>query len=227
MRVLLIGASGMVGQAALGACRADDRVSEVTAILRTPLGIAGGKVREVICPDLFQIESVAAQLGTPDACLFCAGVSALGRSEAEYRRLTFDMTLTVAKALIRVSPAMRFLYVTGVGTDSSEMGRSMWARVKGATENALLRLGFAGVALFRPGYIQPLRGVSSKVGWYNSLYAVLRPAYPLLKLVAAKHVTDSDTLGRAMLEAVQPGGPNGVIEPAEINRLGRAPGSRS
>jgi uncharacterized protein YbjT (DUF2867 family) len=212
----------MVGQSALAACRADGRVSEVTAIVRTPLGIAGGNVREVVCPDLFQIESVMAQLGTPDACLFCAGVSAVGHTEAEYRRITYDMTLTVANALVQLSPAMRFLYVTGTGTDSSERGRQMWARVKGATENALLRLGFAAVVLFRPGYIQPLGGLRSKVGWYNTFYTVLRPVYPLLKLVGANYVTDSETLGRAMLAAVQPGGPSGVIESAGINRLGAA-----
>ena len=223
MRILLIGASGMVGQAALQACLADVRVTEVVALVRAPLGIAGGKVREVVCPDFFHLESVAAQLGTPDACLFCAGVSAFNRrGAAEYRRITYDMTLAVAKVLVQLSPAMRFLYVTGTGTDSSEKGRSMWARVKGATENALLRLGFAGVALFRPGYIQPLPGVRSKVGWYNTFYSVLRPAYPLLQRLAPQYVTDSTTLGRAMLAAVQPGAPTGVFESDAINRLGHA-----
>jgi uncharacterized protein YbjT (DUF2867 family) len=220
MHILLTGASGMVGQAALAACIADPRVTQVTALVRAPLGITGGKVREQLCPDLFQIASVVDQLGTPDACLFCAGVSAVGMSEADYRRTTYDLTLTVANVLITVSPAMHFLYVSGVGTDSTEKGRSMWARVKGATENALLRVGFAGVALVRPGYIQPLAGVRSKVGWYNTFYAVLQPVYPLLRRFAPNHVTDTVTLGRAMLAAVQPGVPNGVMEPVDINRLG-------
>jgi uncharacterized protein YbjT (DUF2867 family) len=178
-------------------------------------------VREVVCPDLFHIDAVLPELEGPDACLFCAGVSSVGRGEAEYRRITYDLTLAVAEALVRLSPAMRFLYVTGVGTDSSEKGRSMWARVKGETENALLRLGFAGVALFRPGYIQALRGVRSKVRWYNTFYTVLSPVYPLLKRLAPGYVTDSETLGRAMLAAVQPGAPGGIYEPADINRLGR------
>jgi len=221
MRILLIGASGMVGQSALEACRADGRIQEVAAVVRAPLGIAGSKVREVVCPDLFQIESVAGKLGAPDACLFCAGVSSLRRSEAEYRRITYDLTLTVAKVLVRIAPGMRFLYVSGSGTDSSEWGRQMWARVKGATENALLRVGFAGVALFRPGYIQPARGMRSKVEWYNAFYTILRPVYPLLKLVGPNYVTDSETLGRAMIAAVEPGAATGVVESKQINRLGR------
>jgi uncharacterized protein YbjT (DUF2867 family) len=194
MDILLTGASGMVGQAALAACRRDSRVSQVTALVRKPLGIAGGKVREIVCPDLFEIATIAQQLGKPDACLFCAGVTSIGMSEADYRRATYDLTLAVARVMVSLNPAMNFLYVSGAGTDSTEQGRSMWARVKGATENALTRLGFAGVALFRPGYIQPLNGVRSKVGWYNGVYAVLKPVYPLVKSVAGKFATDTDTL---------------------------------
>ena len=122
--------------------------------------------------------------------------------------------------MVRLNPAMHFLYVSGAGTDSTEKGRSMWARVKGATENALTRLGFAGVALFRPGYIQPLNGVRSKVGWYNGMYAIFKPVYPLVKRVAGKYATDTDTLGRAMIAAVQPGVPTAAYESADINRIG-------
>jgi hypothetical protein len=210
----------MVGQAALAACRQDARVTEVTAVVRSPLGISGDKVRELVCPDLFEIAGIADQLGAPDACLFCAGVSAVGMSEAEYRRATYDLTLAVARVLAGVNPAMHFLYVSGAGTDSTEHGRSMWARVKGATENALTKVGFAGVALFRPGYIQPLEGVRSKVAWYNGLYAVLKPVYPVVKRVAGKYATDTGTLGRAMLNAVQPGAPTAIYESADINRMG-------
>lgn len=220
MYILLTGASGMVGQAALAACRQDPRVSQVTALARSPLGIGGGNVRELLCADLFKIADIANQLGKPDACLFCAGVTSVGMSEADYRRATYDLTLTVAKVLVGINPAMHFLYVSGTGTDSTEKGRAMWARVKGATENALTRLGFAGVALFRPGYIQPLNGVHSKVGWYNAVYAVLGPVYPLVKRAAVKYATDTDTLGRAMLAAVQPNAPTRIYENADINRIG-------
>ncbi len=210
----------MVGQAALAACRRDSRVSQVTALVRKPLGIAGGKVREIVCSDLFETADIAMQLGKPDACLFCAGVTSVGMSESDYRRATYDLTLAVARVMVSLNPAMHFLYVSGLGTDSTEKGRSMWARVKGATENALTRLGFAGVALFRPGYIQPLDGVRSKVGWYNGVYAILKPVYPAVKLVAGKYATDTDTLGRAMIAAVQPGVPTAIYESADINRIG-------
>ncbi len=208
----------MVGQAALGACRLDPRVTRVTALVRSPLGIAGGIVQEILCPDLFEIAAAGNELGTPDACLFCAGVSSIGMSDAKYRRITHDLTLAVARYLVGLNPAMRFLYVSGLGTDP--VGRAMWARVKGATETALTKLGFAGVALFRPGYIQPVGRVRSKVFWYSAVYTVIKPVYPLLKLVAASYVTDTDTLGRAMLAAVQPSTSTAVYDPALINRIG-------
>jgi uncharacterized protein YbjT (DUF2867 family) len=221
MKILLTGASGMVGQAALAACLADQRVTHVTIVVRKPLGHAHPKLKEVICLNLFKLMRVREQIGQPDACLFCAGVSSVGLSEAAYRRETFEMTLAVAKELYSINPSMHFLYVSGAGTDSTEKGSSMWARVKGATENALTRIGFAGVALFRPGYIQPLDGVKSKVGWYNAIYAVAAPLYPLLKRAFPKHVTDTVTLGRAMIAAVQPDMPTAIYEPADINRIGK------
>jgi uncharacterized protein YbjT (DUF2867 family) len=220
MHILLTGASGMVGQAALAACRQDSRVTQVTALVRRPLGVASGKIRELVCPDLFALGTIADQLGAPDACLFCAGVTSFGMSEADYRRATYDLTLAVARVLAGLNPAMHFLYVSGAGTDSSERGRSVWARVKGSTENALTRLGFAGVALFRPGYIQPLHGIRSKTAWYNAAYAIVGPIYPLIKWAAGKYATDTDTLGRAMLAAVQPGVQTRVYESADINRIG-------
>jgi uncharacterized protein YbjT (DUF2867 family) len=221
MKILLTGASGMVGQAALAACIADPAVTEVVALVRKPLGIDHPRVKEVVCLNLFKLVRVLDQIGKPDACLFCAGVSSVGMTEAVYRRDTYEMTLAVARELYGLNPAMHFLYVSGVGTDSTEKGNTMWARVKGATENALTKIGFAGVALFRPGYIQPLGGVKSKVGWYNAIYMVAAPLYPLLKKLFPRAVTDTRTLGRAMLAAVQPGMPTAVYEPADINRIGK------
>ncbi|MGA7156471.1 MAG: NAD-dependent epimerase/dehydratase family protein [Acidobacteriaceae bacterium] len=220
MHILLIGASGMVGQAALLACQRDDRITQITALVRHPLGTTTSKVREILCPDLFAISTIADQLGSPDACLFCAGVSSVGMSEPQYRHVTYDLTIAVAEVLSTLNPSMRFLYVSGAGTDSTERGRSMWARVKGATENALCRLPFAAVALFRPGYIQPLHGVSSKVGWYNAIYTAISPLYPLIQRVVPKYAADTDTLGRAMIAAVQPGTPTAVYESVDINRIG-------
>jgi uncharacterized protein YbjT (DUF2867 family) len=218
MHVLLIGASGMVGQAALAACRQDPRVSRVTALVRSPLGIAGGTVREVLCPDLLEIAGVANELGIPDACLYCAGVSSIGMSESKYRRITYDLTLAVAAYLVGLNPGMRFLYVSGLGTDP--VGRPMWARVKGATETALTKLGFAGVALFRPGYIQPVGGVRPRVFWYGAVCTLIKPVYPLLKRFATRYATDTETLGRAMLAAVQPRASTAIYDPARINRIG-------
>jgi uncharacterized protein YbjT (DUF2867 family) len=223
MQVLVIGASGMVGQAALAACLRDERVSRVTTVVRRPpAATLHHKLHPVLCADLFELESVADQLGSPDACLFCAGVSAVGVSPDAYRRLTYDMTLSVAQVLVERWPGMRFLYVSGQGTDSTETGRAMWARVKGATENRLLAMGFAEAICFRPGYIQPLDGIRSKTGWYNTFYRILRPIYPLLRRLAPGSVTDTTALGRAMLAAIQPDGPHfpAPVETAQIHRLG-------
>jgi uncharacterized protein YbjT (DUF2867 family) len=220
MKILLTGTSGMVGQAALAACIADPAVTEIVALVRKPLGRDHPKVKEVVCLNLFKLVRVQDQIGIPDACLFCAGVSSVGMTEPVYRRDTYEMTLAVARDLYAINPKMYFLYVSGVGTDSTEKGNTMWARVKGATENALTRIGFAGVANFRPGYIQPLGGVKSKVGWYNAIYAIAAPLYPLLKSIFPKQVTDTRTLGKAMIAAVQPGMPTAIYEPADINRIG-------
>ena len=212
----------MVGQGALLATRQDPRVTAVTLLARTPTGLTGGKVRELLCPDLLQLATLEDQLGRPDACLFCAGVSSVGMSEPDYRRTTYDLTLAAADVLIRLNPAMAFLYVSGSGTDSTGKSRQMWARVKGETENALLHKGFATVALFRPGFIQPMDGVRSKTGWYNTIYTILRPIAPLAQRLLPRYATDTTTLGRAMVAAVQPGAPTRVYESDDINTLGQA-----
>jgi uncharacterized protein YbjT (DUF2867 family) len=158
------------------------------------------KLREVVRPDLFDLTPVEAELRGYDACLFCLGVSSAGMSEDTHRHLTYDLTLSVAGTLARLDPKMAFLYVSGAGTDSTERGRSMWARVKGRTENALLRLPFRAVYLFRPGYIQPLHGVTSKTRLYRALYAVIAPLYPLWRHFTPNLVSTSEQVGRAMLE---------------------------
>jgi uncharacterized protein YbjT (DUF2867 family) len=218
MKVILLGASGMVGQGVLIECLRDARVAQVLSLGRSGSGRDDPKLRELRHADLHDLAPVEHELRGFDACFFCLGVSSVGMSEADYTRVTHDLTLHVAQTLVRLNPGMRFIYVSGTGTDSSERGGSMWARVKGRTENALLRLPFAAVYLFRPGGIQPLHGVRAKVGWIRITYALTAP---LLSL-AAKHLphamTTSARVGRAMIEVVARGGPSRVLESADINR---------
>jgi uncharacterized protein YbjT (DUF2867 family) len=174
---------------------------------------------ELVQPDLATIGSLEPQLTGFDACLFCAGVSALGMSEEEYTRVTYDLTLGVARTLLRTSPDLTFVYVSGAGTDSSEKGRMMWARVKGRTENALLSLPFRAAYMFRPGVIMPLHGIRSSTRWYNAAYAAIRPIYPLLRRVAPTFITTTEQLGRAMLAVARKGYATHVLEMADINRL--------
>lgn len=162
MKVLIFGASGMVGQGVLHECLAAPDVSQITAVGRAPLEPSHSKLQQVVLTDLAALDTVNADLEGYDACFFCLGVSSSGMSEEAYRKITYDLTLHVASLLVRLNPEMTFVYVSGAGTDSSEMGRSMWARVKGKTENALQELPFRGVYLFRPGIIQPLHGIQSK-----------------------------------------------------------------
>jgi uncharacterized protein YbjT (DUF2867 family) len=217
MRVLLFGASGMVGQGVLHECLASMEVSDVLAVVREPLAtIPALKLRDLQHKDFFDWSGV--DFSGFDACFFCLGVSSLGKSEAEYRRVTYDLTMAAAQAVLASSPQAVFVYVSGLGTDSSEKGRSMWARVKGATENALLRMPFHGVYCFRPGYIQPLHGVRSKVGWYNGFYAVLSWAYPLLQRVLPGMVTSTEEVGRAMLHVARDGYAKHVLESRDIRQ---------
>jgi hypothetical protein len=192
----------------------------VLAIGRTPTGQQHAKLREITHKDLFDLSAIASELTGYDACLFCLGVSSLGMNEVEYRHITYDMTLAVADRLVRLSPAMSFVYVTGQGTDSSEQGKVMWARIKGKTENDLLRLPFKSAYMFRPGGIQPLHGVRSKTGWIQAIYKVTAPLWSLLNRIAPNYVTSSEKLGRAMIRSVRNGYPKPVLETADINRLG-------
>ena len=162
MKILIVGATGMVGQGVLRECLAASDVSEVTVLGRTKIESAHPKLRQLVQDDLFDLAPVESALRGMDACFFCLGVSSSGMSEAAYQHITYDLTLAVATVLARLSPAMTFVYVSGAGTDSSEHGRSMWARVKGQTENALNALPFASVYLFRPAIIQPMHGIESK-----------------------------------------------------------------
>jgi uncharacterized protein YbjT (DUF2867 family) len=221
MRVVIFGATGMVGRGVLLECLDDARVESVLLVGRTPSGVAHAKVREVIHSDFFDFSAIRHELRGLDACFFCLGVSSVGMSEEEYRRLTYDLTLKAAEALAAESPRLTFVYVSGSGTDSSERGRLMWARVKGATENALLRLPFKAVFLFRPGFIQPLRGIRSKTRLYQAVYDVINPVYPLVARLFPNQVITTADVGKAMIEAVANGYGRAVVEVSDIRNLAR------
>ncbi|WP_413503530.1 epimerase [Serratia grimesii] len=218
MRVIIFGASGMVGQGALRECLRDPQVSEVLSIGRSALAQQHAKLRQLTLPELSDLSAIEAQLVGYDACFFCLGVSSTGMSEARYRTLTYDLTLATARPLAQLNPTMTFIYVSGVGTDSSEQGRSMWARVKGATENALLALPFHAV-MFRPGAIVPLHGIRSRTRAYDLLYRVFKPLWFVALRLFPNQVATTERVGLAMLAVARGETTLRVVEPAEINRL--------
>lgn len=220
MKVILFGATGMVGQGALRECLLDPDVEAVLVVGRSPTGQRDAKLREITHTDFFDLSAIAPDLTGYDACLFCLGVSSLGMSEPDYRRITYDITLAVANTLVRLNPAMTFVYVTGQSTDSSEQGSVMWARVKGKTENDLLKLPFKAAYMFRPGGIQPLHGVRSKTAWVQAIYTVTAPLWALLVRIAPKYVTTSENVGRAMIRVVCNGYPKPILETLDINLVG-------
>jgi len=219
VKLLLFGATGMVGQGVLRECLIDPSVERVVTVGRRSTGDKHPKLGELVYPDLSTLAPLEPQLSGFDACLFCLGVSALGMTEAQYTRVTFDLTMGVAKTLLRTSPGLTFIYVSGAGTDSSERGRAMWARVKGRTENALLSLPFKAAYMFRPGLIIPLHGIRSSTRWYNVAYFVLKPITPVLERIAPTTVTTTERVGRAMLAVARNGYPSHILEMADINRL--------
>ena len=219
MKVILFGATGMVGQGALRECLLDPDVTEILVIGRSAIGRTHAKIREILHKDLYDLSPIAPQLAGYDACFFCLGVSSVGMSEADYTKITHDLTLAVARVLAQQNPQMVFLYVSGTGTDSTERGKSMWARVKGRTENELLREPFRAAYMLRPAYIQPLHGVKSKTALYSAFYVVLSWLYPILRLVARKYVVTTEDLGRAMIQIAKSGAPKRVLENSDIEAL--------
>jgi uncharacterized protein YbjT (DUF2867 family) len=219
MRIILFGASGMVGQGVLRECLRDDEVERVLSIGRGPLGVEHAKLEEITHADFTHFEPLESRLQGYDACFYCLGVSAAGLKEAEYTRVTYDFTLAAAELLARLNPGMTFIYVSGAGTDSSEHGRAMWARVKGKTENALLRLPFKAAYMFRPGLIQPKHGVKSRTRVYRVFYATTGWLLPLVRALFPKWVTTTEQVGRAMLEVAKRGAPTPVLANRDINAL--------
>jgi len=216
LNIMIFGATGMVGQGVLRECLLASDVERVLIVGRTASGVTHAKLRELRVPDLMDYSAVEADLSGFDACFFCLGVSSAGMSEAQYARITHDLTLAAAEVLARLNPQMTFVYVSGVGTDSSERGSIMWARVKGRTENALRRLPFKASYMFRPGVIQPMHGARSKTRVYAVTYLLAGWLLPLLRAMSPRRVLTTESVGRAMLAVARRGAPQVVLEPGDI-----------
>ncbi len=216
MNVLIFGSSGMVGQGVLRECLLDPGVQVVQTIGRTSAGVQHAKLREIVHQDLWHYADIENVLAGFDACFFCLGVSSSGMKEEAYAHVTYEMTMAAAETLCRLNRKMTFIYVSGAGTDSSEHGRTMWARVKGRTENALLQLPFAAAYMFRPGVIEPLHGARSKTASYRVLYTLTKPLLPVLRWIFPNYVLTTAQIGRAMLGVTRHGFPKRVLESKDI-----------
>ncbi|PKM76854.1 MAG: epimerase [Firmicutes bacterium HGW-Firmicutes-15] len=219
MKVILFGATGMVGQGVLRECLLEPEVQSILSVGRSATGLQHEKLVELAPTNIMDLTTIEGNLVGYDACFFCLGVSSAGMTEQDYNRVTYDITLAVAETLVRLNPEMTFVYVSGTGTDSTENGRSMWARVKGKTENALLRLPFKAAYMFRPGFIQPMHGIVSKTKIYRMLYAVGGPLYPVLNRLLPNYVTTTEKIGRAMIAVAQQGYPKPLLENKDINSI--------
>ena len=215
LRIIITGATGMVGEGVLLECLRDPAVEAVLLISRKPSGYAHAKLRELLHADFQHLAGVETQLTGYNACFYCAGVSSLGISQAEYGRITYDTTLAVAQALLRLNPDLAFCYVTGAGTDSSERGRSHWARTKGRTENALLRLPFRAAYMFRPGFMRATSGQRNVL----NMYKYVDWLYPVFRKLTTTYVSTMEEVGVAMLTAVKKGYPKPVLEVRDIVAL--------
>jgi len=222
MRVLIFGATGMVGQSALRECLLDPDVELVLTVGRTATGQQNPKLREIVHTDLLHYDDIEPQLSGFDACFFCLGVSSNGMAEAKYTSLTYDITVAAARTLARITPAMTFIYVSGAGTDSSEKGRLMWARVKGRTENTLLRLPFRAAYMFRPAGILAAHGERSKTPAYQIAYDLARPLLRMLRPVFPDYLLTTEQIGLAMLQAAKHGAPKRILESSDIRKLADA-----
>jgi uncharacterized protein YbjT (DUF2867 family) len=219
MKVILFGATGMVGQGVLRECLVDAGVERVLAVGRSPTAVQHAKLHEILHDNFTDFSAIESELTGYDACFFCLGVSSIGMEAERYRHLTYDVTMAAANTLVRLNPGVVFTYVTGKSTDSSEQGPVRWARVKGKTENDLLKLPFKAAYMFRPAGIQPLHGVRSKTGWVNAIYVVAAPLLSYLARTAPKYMTTSEQLGRAMIKVARDGYPKPILESEDINAI--------
>lgn len=209
----------MIGQGVLRECLLDADVRRVLTIGRNATGVQQPKLQEIAHADLWNYAAIEDRLRGFDACFFCLGVTSAGMSEADYTRVTYGITIAAAETLCQLNPAMTFVFVSGAGADSSEQGRLMWARVKGKTENAIIRLPFKASYVFRPGVVQPMHGERSRTAAYRVLYTITKPLVPLLRRLWPNQILTTEQFGRAMLLVVRHGAPKRVLESADINAL--------
>jgi uncharacterized protein YbjT (DUF2867 family) len=216
IKTIITGATGMVGEGVLLECLTNPAVAQVLVINRKPGGVTHPKLREIIHTDFFNLSAIEPQLAGYDACFFCLGVSSVGMDAEQYKRVTHDLTLAVAQILAKSNPEMTFCYVTGAGTDSSEQGRVAWARVKGATENALMRL-FPNAYMFRPAMMRATPGQKNTPRWYHALAWI----YPIGRALAPSHFCTIEEVGRAMINAASTGYPKRILEVGDIGELAK------
>jgi uncharacterized protein YbjT (DUF2867 family) len=223
MNVLIFGATGMVGQGVLRECLLDPNVQLAATIGRTATGLQNPKLLEIVHKDLSSYAPVEDKLTGFDACFFCLGVGSAGMAEPDYERITYGVTIAAAETLCRLNPKMVFIYVSGTGTDSSEKGRMMWARVKGKTENALLRMPFAAAYMFRPGFIEPAHGEISRNKLYRVLFSIAKPLLPLLRNLFPNQILTTEQIARAMLNLVTHPYPKHILEIKDIRAAAQLP----
>lgn len=222
MRIVLFGATGMIGRGVLLECLADPDVSRVLAIGRRAIDVQHAKLEQIVHDDFADYSGIGERLTGFDACFYCLGVSSLGMNEDRYRHITYNFTLAAAEALLANNQGLVFCYVSGAGADSSEQGGSMWARVRGKTENDLLKLPLAGAYIFRPAYVHAARGAVPQSRWLRVLYRVLRPLYPVLRALLPHQVTTGENFGRAMIHVARRGWATSILESDDINAAARA-----
>ena len=220
IKVILFGSTGMLGQAVLLECLENMEVESILAINRQSCNISHPKLKEIIQRDLFDLSGLTAEMKGYNACLFCLGISSAGMKEPDYYKITYELTLNAAKTLLEINKDLTFCYISGTGTDSSEKGKIMWARVKGKTENALLAMPFKKAYMFRPAFIQPIKGIRSRTKLYNVIYAIFKPFYFILKHFDG-FVTNTDTFGKAMILTVLNGYEKNILENRDINKIVR------
>ncbi|HEY7159993.1 MAG TPA: epimerase [Acidobacteriota bacterium] len=222
MKVVLFGATGMVGQGVLRECLIDPEVESVLSVVRRSSGQTHQKLKEIIHDNFFDFSKIENDLRGYDACFFCLGITSVGMSEEEYQRITYDITMAAAQTLLKLNPNLTFVFVSGTGTDSTGTSKTMWARIKGKTENALLQMPFKAKYMFRPAFIQPLHGITSKTKLYRVFYVLMAPVYPLLRLLLPRHVTTTENVGRAMLKVAKHGASKNILENADIDEIARS-----
>lgn len=215
IKTIITGSTGMVGEGVLYECLRNSEVESVLVINRRTIDLKHEKLKEVIVPDFSNLSQIEDELKIYDACYFCLGVSVVGKTEEEYKFLTYDLTLGFAKTLLKLNPEISFCYVSGDGTDSSESGKIMWARIKGKTENDLIKLPFKSTYMFRPGYIQPIKGLKNT----KKFYKLLAPFYPFWKILFPTHLVKLEELGKAMINSTISGYDKKILECSDIVKL--------